>query len=471
MGLRFTRDRGFSLERKADPQVLSAELQALLDQGPLSYTADGSVDFFHIFGSSYGKLYKTQSALRAVVDFLSRNIAECKIRKFAVGSDGVALPDPDHPVQRILDHPQPGVPRSRFMRQVVGDKAIYDVAAIWKIRETFDPRPNQTTQRITNSGPVRNLLRIPVPYISVFQGSLAAPISFRVMAGRDQVVVPAQDVIWMPGYSPDSNTTGVPPVETLRQILAEEWAAGKRQENRWRRGPQLDVVFLQDKDAPPLDTESSNRFKVDWQNRYGGVTSEHSGEVPLMPPGITPQQIAIDAQSAQYLATRKLAREECCLAYGIQPQLLGVTQSNFGSMDMYHQMLYQDTLTTWTVPIQEEFEEQLLAEFETDLEAHYLDFNINAKLQGSFLEQAKIGQQAVGGPWMTRNEFREKFQGLPPVPGGDEIIVPLNVVLGGGPQANPQDVRNQFNQANHFNAELLPDGVVRLWPRSEGAQQ
>jgi hypothetical protein len=47
---------------------------------------------------------------------------------------------------------------------------------------------------------------------------------------------------------------------------------------------------------------------------------------------------------------------------------------------------------------------------------------------------------------MTVNEFRQKFQGLPPIEGGDEIVVPLNVVRGGGSQANPQDAQNQFTQ-------------------------
>ena len=45
-------------------------------------------------------------------------------------------------------------------------------------------------------------------------------------------------------------------------------------------------------------------------------------------------------------------------------------------------------------------------------------------------------QSAVGGPWMTRNEARARLN-LPPVEGGDELIVPLNVIAGG--QASPND--------------------------------
>ena len=45
-------------------------------------------------------------------------------------------------------------------------------------------------------------------------------------------------------------------------------------------------------------------------------------------------------------------------------------------------------------------------------------------------------QAAVGGPYMTRNEARA-LNNLPSVAGGDDLIVPLNVLTGG--LASPQD--------------------------------
>jgi HK97 family phage portal protein len=214
-------------------------------------------------------------------------------------------------------------------------------------------------------------------------------------------------------------------------------------------------VFEQDANTPGLDDTAAANFKTDWRARYGGIMAEHAGEIPLMPVGISPKQIVFDAQDQQYLQMRNFTREEVCHAFGFNPALLGITPSNFASADSFHQQLYQDTLTPICVAIQEDFEEQLLyTDFVGKDYDFAIDFNINAKLQGSFLEQAKIGQQAVGGPWMTMNEFRQKFQGLPPIPGGDEIIVPLNVIRGGGAQANPQDAQNQFTN-NKAGLQLL----------------
>lgn len=446
---------------KAADATKAILVDALAMGGPVSYNPDGTLSFFSLFGSSYAKIYRRQSAFRSVVDFLSRNIGAIHMNLYEDMGDAGRLRR-DHISQRILDHPQSGVPYSRLMRQIVADKAIYDVFAVWKLRENFNPTPNTTTRRVTNSGAVRNLVRIPIPYISLSQASLTAPLEFELTAGKS-TKIPAEDMIWAPGYSPESNVAGVPPVETLRQLLAEEWAASKDRENQWKNGPQSNVVFVQKEGDSGLDDDSAETFKASWRAKYGGVLASNAREWPLLPPGITPQSIAFDAASQEYLATRQLTREECCRAFGIAPEIMGVRPSNFASLDMFHQMLYQDTLSPWCVSIQEEFEEQYLTEwFSASLETKNrfnLDFNMAAKMQGSFAEQAKIGQQAVGGPWMLADEFREKFGGLAPLKDGQgsQLITPSNVVKGGGPQANPQDAANQFDQKTE---EI--DGVLRL---------
>lgn len=59
----------------------------------------------------------------------------------------------------------------------------------------------------------------------------------------------------------------------------------------------------------------------------------------------------------------------------------------------------------------------------------YVEFNLDEKLRASFEEKAAITTQAVGGPWMTRNEARAQ-NNLPAVDGGDELLIPLNTSIG-----------------------------------------
>jgi Phage portal protein. len=74
----------------------------------------------------------------------------------------------------------------------------------------------------------------------------------------------------------------------------------------------------------------------------------------------------------------------------------------------------------------------------------YVEFDLTEKLKGDFEQRAAVIQSSVGGPWLTRNEAR-RDNNLPPIEGGDELIVPLNVVTGG--QASPQDTHsNQMSR-------------------------
>ena len=59
----------------------------------------------------------------------------------------------------------------------------------------------------------------------------------------------------------------------------------------------------------------------------------------------------------------------------------------------------------------------------------YAEFDITAKLAGSFEGQASVLSTSTGGPWMTRNEARAR-QNPPAIEGGDELIVPMNVTEG-----------------------------------------
>jgi hypothetical protein len=98
-------------------------------------------------------------------------------------------------------------------------------------------------------------------------------------------------------------------------------------------------------------------------------------------------------------------------------------------------MLYQDTLAPWLIDFEEELELQLLPEY-PGMDDVEIEFDLAEKLKGSFEEQATVLQTATGAPYLTRNEARGRV-GLGPVAGGDQLVTPLNVLVGA--QASPTD--------------------------------
>jgi hypothetical protein len=178
------------------------------------------------------------------------------------------------------------------------------------------------------------------------------------------------------------------------------------------------------------------RFKEGWRGQYAGHSASEAGGTPVLEDGMKFVAASQTAEDLQYIEARKLSREETAAAYFIPPPMVGILDhATFGNITEQHKMLYQDTLGPWLQDIQQELALQLLPDF-PDSDDLYAEFNMLEKLKGSFEEQAQQLQTSVGAPFLTRNEARARLN-LPRIEGADELVVPLNVLVGG--QASPTD--------------------------------
>jgi phage portal protein BeeE len=218
-------------------------------------------------------------------------------------------------------------------------------------------------------------------------------------------------------------------------VLAEEQAAGDYREHFWRNAARMHGIIERPRDAPEWSDAARARFKAEFEALYSG--GENSGKTAILEEGMEWKEAAFNAQESEYLGGRKLTREECARAYHIPLPMVGILDhATFSNIKEQHKQLYQDSLGPWLAMIEEDVDLQLLPEFE-DSAGVYVEFNISEKLSGSFEEQTQALQSAVGRPWMTANEARARLN-LPSLGGtADELVVPLNVLVGG--MASPRD--------------------------------
>jgi hypothetical protein len=146
---------------------------------------------------------------------------------------------------------------------------------------------------------------------------------------------------------------------------------------------------------------------------------------------------SFSAVDSQYLEGRKFSREEVARAYHIPLPMVGILDhATFSNIEEQHRNLYQDCLGPWLVMLQQELDLQLVGDF-PDVDDVYCEFNLAEKMRGSFTEQAQSFSTLVGRPVMTANEARARMN-LPMIEGdADELVTPLNVLVGG--QASPRD--------------------------------
>ncbi|WAB09115.1 portal protein [Arthrobacter phage Eesa] len=388
----------------------------------------GAVTLADDYSPDYAAIWRGHGSVRTVVDFLGRNIASLGLHLFRRKSDNDRERVTDHPLARVLNRPNgesrvTGSTFYRLMDGTVRDLAIYDRAYWLKLKGV---------------GGGMMLVRLPPWSVTPKNATWFGPEFFELHGSTGVKKIPAEQIVNFRGYAPEGDLAGTSPLESLRRVLAEEYEAGRMREQTLRNGARASGYL----ERPAVQAgqqawskEARERFRASWRAQYSGGGPE-AGGTPILEDGMKFVPASHSARDLQYVEVRKLAREEVAAAYFIPPTMVGVMDSaTFSNIKEQHKHLYQDTLGPWLSMIAEELMLQLLPEF-GDTAGLYLEFNLEEKMRGSFEEQAAQLQAATGGPWMTRNEARA-MRNLPAIEGGDELIVPLNVIEGG--QASPQD--------------------------------
>lgn len=403
-----------------------ATIQTLGEVQALSNTWSPGVRFYSVrmydrFNYDYAQLYRMQPNVRTCVDFLARNIAQLGLHVFRRISDTDRERLQAHPLARLLAQPLPPdmkLTRYRLIESLVADLGIYFNAYWLKL-----PR---------DDGP-GGLLRIPPVYVTP-KGALIIS-EYEVNLGIRRDTIEPERMVHFRGYNPENPISGLSPLETLRRILAEEHAAGRYREGLWQNAARMPGVIKRPATAPEWSDQARARFRAEFEQLYSG--DENSGKTAILEEGMEWEKTSFSAQEAEYLAGRKLTREECARAYHIPLPMVGILDhATFSNIREQHKHLYQDALGPWLSMIEADIGLQVLPDF-PDSDGVYCEFNIAEKMQGNFDEQVKSLQSAVGRPWMTPNEARARMN-LPRLGGdADQLATPLNVLVGG--QASPRD--------------------------------
>lgn len=386
--------------------------------------------------STYEHMWKTQPALRTVIEFVARNIAQLGLDVFERSGDTDRKKVREHPLAKLLNNPWPGSKwtKYRLINWTVQEYSIFN-SAFWVKGKAPDG---------TNG-----VLPIPRRFIQPIGDNLFYPDAYRITGTKGTRDIAPDQVVHFYGYNPDDPREGWSPIETLRLILAEEYAATQYRAEMWRNGARISGFITRPEKAPRWSDVARNRFRTDW-GAYS--TAQQAGGTPILEDGMSWHEGGITPRDAQYIEARQLSREEVASAYHVDPSMIGLSKNaTQSSLSELRQMLYADALGPLLEMLQQDIELQLLPDVDpAGAQKMYVEFNLRAKMQGSFEAQSAAVSASVGGPWMTRNEGRALYN-LPDLPEAGELIVPLNVVEGG--LASPRDTAPDHPSNEESNGE------------------
>ena len=345
---------------------------------------------------AYGALYESQPNLRIPIDFLAGNVAQLGIHVFRRVSDSDRERLPNHQLVQWLAKPNPATTQFRLFESLMCDLGVYKNAYWLKVRYVDD---------VTGARMI-GLVRLPPAQMFVAGGLL--PTSFVFTNDRAQTkAFPISEIVYFNGYNPTNPRMGLSHLETLASIVNEDAAAARHREYYWRNASRHEGVIERPAAAPRWTDTQKKQFREQWQARFAGGLN--SGLVAVLDDGMQFKPTAFSPKDSEYIAGGKLRREVTAAEFNVpQPSIGILDHATFSNIREQHKQLYQDSLGPTLEMIVQEIERQLLPECD-DTANVYIEFNIAAKLAGSFEEQAAAIQVLVGRPVMTANEGRGRL--------------------------------------------------------------
>lgn len=374
------------------------------------------------------QMWKTQPHFRTVVSFLARNVAQLGLHVFErVGED--RRRDRDSVLAQVLEDVDGTMTTYDLIFALVGDLALYDRAYWLVVRNTDAP-----------SGWM--IRRLPPAWVEPKMADPWEVEYYRVYVRNDggfDKIAPSK-ILAFTGYHPGKGVGASPTVDALRETLQEQVEAAKYRAQVWKRGGRVSSVLQRPALAPAWSDAAREAFREDWYAKYTG-RGPKAGGTPILEDGMTLQRIDFNAQEQQFVEAAKLSLTTVAAAFHVNPTMIGQNEgATYSNVREFRKMLYGDTLGPTTAQIDARINRFLIPMLGMDRRRSYVEFNIEEKLQGNFEEQSQALQVSTGAPWMTRNEARA-IRNLPALPGGDALVTPLNVLIGG--QASPRDSGSQ----------------------------
>ena len=239
--------------------------------------------------------------------------------------------------------------------------------------------------------------------------------------------VPRWMVTHMKRFSMPNELHAISPVAKAANAIGVAIAA-ERYGATWFRDSANPSAVLEA--AEDLTEDQVALSQQSWIESHGGKRRP-----AVLSGGLKYRNISITPNESQFLETRKYSRSEIASLFGVPPHMIGDTErsTSWGSGIEQQSIGYvRFTLMPYLQVIEQHLSRHLPR-------GQFVKFNVDALLRAETLTRFMAYVHARNAGWMNVNEIRS-LEDLPPVPGGDTYIQPLNMgPLGSDPLAAKED--------------------------------
>lgn len=345
---------------------------------------------------------------QACITVISQNLAAIPLNVYRRGDDGSRERAQDHPLQRVLhDQFTPSMTAFEAREALISDLLTNGNA--YAVIET------------NGRGQVARLFRVPPAMVSIERINNGR-LRYRVADHREQTKVMIQDEILHLRYriGPDG-VMGVSPIQLAREAfglaLTQQEQAQKQAAKAFRAEGAL--VFPQ-----PIPGDKKNEALDKLAARLESQAS--TSGVIVLDGGAEWHPQSLSSKDAEFLESRKLSNLDVARVFNVPPTAIGIVDNaTYSNVEGETRAL----VTRCLAPMARRIEQAMNAALLTadGRRRHFIEHDMGALLRGDLgarYDAYRVGREAG---FLSVNEIR-RLENLPPVPGGDGHLQPMNMI-------------------------------------------
>ena len=364
--------------------------------------------------SAYGEIY----SLFGISLRIATAVGEVRWRLYRGSERGERNQITEHPILRLLDYAnefQTGqeVIELTELHRILAGKAYWYLpknglgvpAEIWVIPP--------------------HLIR-PIPSKKDFIAGYIAQV------GSEKIPFTKDEIIWIPMPDPLNPYGGIGYAQPASIELDSELYASRWNRNFFFNSARPDGAITSERN---LTEEQFTALREQWGSQHRGLSKAH--KLAILEGGLKYQQIQISQKDMDFRELRRQTRENLMFTFGIPLSIMGVTEN----VNRANAEAGEYTFARWIVKpeltkLKNKLNERLIPMFPL---AKGVEIDFDEVVPETVEQKRVIAESGIKNGSLTINESR-KLLGFDPIPAGDQLLVPLNLIptpIAGKPPVRP----------------------------------
>jgi HK97 family phage portal protein len=353
------------------------------------------------------------TAVQRAVSILAESFAQLPCGVYKRGAGDSIEPLNDHPVSALLNYAPNGwmtpFEFNEFKQISLGLRGNAFFLIIrdkkYQVKELHPLHPDRVQIMVS---PIDRM-----PYYRV----LHSPVdTFQGMYSANDI----HHVRWIS----DNGYAGLSPISLHAEAIGLVAAVEEHSSSVFGNGTKLSGILEYPQKI--TDEETLKKIKNDWRDMHSG--SSNAGSVAVLAGGGKFSPLSMSNEDAELILTRGWGVRDVARIFGVPAHMLGESSQVKANTEQLAIEFVSYGLMPWIKRHEEAIERDLLT-MEERKSGVYVKFDVSGLIRGDL--KSRYESYALGKQWgfLSTNDIRKKID-EPPVDGGNQYLVPLNMADG-----------------------------------------